>query len=219
MVVGLVERSRCLCASLRWRWSLRASWMEACSQRAIVTSAMPSSSPSPSAPLTMRVRNTPTRFACSTCFTLKMEDLLPKDWGRITQTVQRQKWTETSAVPCVTCSSHPPLWPSPTIRAKPMPRESAWCWGSHPPYPRPWPALQTQIPLLPLRCLQTPLRAPLLLWPYPGPWQWWVETVGERPASIAACVEPGSTTPWWPSSTTKARNTAGTQPGHAFWSS
>lgn len=40
--------------SLRWRWSLRASWMEACSQRAIVTSAMPSSSPSPSAPLTMR---------------------------------------------------------------------------------------------------------------------------------------------------------------------
>lgn len=40
--------------SLRWRWSLRASWMEACSQRAIVTSAMLNSSPSPSAPLTMR---------------------------------------------------------------------------------------------------------------------------------------------------------------------
>uniref|UniRef100_A0A3Q1FMC7 Zgc:171482 n=1 Tax=Acanthochromis polyacanthus TaxID=80966 RepID=A0A3Q1FMC7_9TELE len=111
------------------------------------------------------------------------------------RTVQRQKWTETSAVPCVTCSSPPPLWPSPTIRAKPMPRESVWCWGSHPPYPQPWPALQTQIPLLPLRCPQTPLPAPLLPRPYPGPWRWSVETEGERQESIAACVEPGSTTP------------------------
>lgn len=62
------------------------------------------------------------------------------------RTVQRQRWTGTSAVPCVTCSSPLLLWPSPTTRAKPMPRESAWCWESSPTYPQPWPALQTQVP-------------------------------------------------------------------------
>lgn len=61
------------------------------------------------------------------------------------RTVQRQKWTGTSAVPCVTCSSPPQLWPSPTTREKLMPRESAWFWGSHPTYPQPWPAPQTQV--------------------------------------------------------------------------
>lgn len=40
--------------SLRWRWSLRMWWTEACSRRATVTSAMPSSSLSPSARLTTR---------------------------------------------------------------------------------------------------------------------------------------------------------------------
>lgn len=51
----------CIC-SLRWRWSLRASRMEVCSQRATVTSAMPSSSPSPNALLTMRWVPSPFQF-------------------------------------------------------------------------------------------------------------------------------------------------------------
>lgn len=63
------------------------------------------------------------------------------------RTVQRQRWTGTSAVPCVTCSSPPPLWPSRTTRAKPTLRESVWCWGSRPTYPQPWPARQTQVSL------------------------------------------------------------------------
>ena len=61
------------------------------------------------------------------------------------RTVQRQRWTGTSAVPCVTCSSPLPSWPSPTTRAKPTPRESASCWGSRPTCPQPWPALPTQV--------------------------------------------------------------------------
>lgn len=51
-----------------------------------------------------------------------------------------------------------------------------------------------QIPPLPPHCPQTPRRAPLLHLPYPGPWRWSVEMVGERLGNIAVCVEPGSTT-------------------------
>lgn len=53
------------------------------------------------------------------------------------RTVQKQKWTGTSAVPCATCSSPLPSWPSRTTRVKPTPRESAWCWGSQPNCRRP----------------------------------------------------------------------------------
>lgn len=185
MVVGFAE-SRCLCASLRWRWSRRVSWMEACSQRATVTSVMPSSSQSPSAPLTTRVRSMPIRSACSICFILKMEDHHPSDWDQTTQTAQRQKWTETSAAPCVTCSSPRPLWPSRTTRAKHMPKEFAWSWGS---LLQHWIALQTQILCQPLHYPQTPIYVPLH-----GPWLLLVEMVEEKLGSTAACVEPGSTT-------------------------
>lgn len=76
-----------------------------------------------------------------------------------------------------------------------------------------------QIPPLPPHCPRTPRHAHLLAQHYPGPWLWSAETAAERPGSTVACAEPGSTTRWWPSNTTRARNTAGTQPGPASWSS
>lgn len=60
------------------------------------------------------------------------------------RTVQRRRWTGTSAAPCATCSSPLPSWPSPTTRGKPTPRESVWSWGNRP-APLPWPALPMQV--------------------------------------------------------------------------
>lgn len=211
-----LKKSRCLCASLKWRWSQQSWWMEACSQRATVTSATPSSSLSPSAPLTMRVRSMPIKCACSICFTLKMEDRHLNGWDQTTQTAQKQKWTGTSAVRCVTCSSPPPLWPSRTTRARRTPRESAWSWGSRLQRST---AQQTQILCRLLQCPQTQIHVPILPPHCPGPSLLLVEMAGEKRGSIAACAEPGSITPWWPSSTMRARNTEETQPGHVFLSS